>query len=143
AGVVIDYIATIGGTLSGTTVFQCDTTYFISGQVYCNGSIIIEGGAVFKYPSSTGANPTTAYIRLNTSPICKTSSYRPAIFTAADDDTIGEVVRTQTWANHTGNAQGKYYANPALWVYNVNSTLGNLRFIYAQEGIRVQGGSSI
>src|SRR5438093_2671218 len=123
AGVVIDYIATIGGTVSGTTVFQGDTTYFISGPVYCNGSTTIEGGAVFKYPNSTGANPTTTYIKLNTSPICKTSSYRPAIFTAADDDTIGEVVTAQSWASHTGNPQGKYYANPALWVSYISSTL--------------------
>ena len=106
-GVVIDYIATIGGTLSGTTVFQGDTTYFVSGPVFCNGSTTIEGGVVFKYPNSTGANPTSAYIKLNHSLVCKTSSYRPAIFTAADDDTIGEVVTAQTWPYHTGNPQGK------------------------------------
>src|SRR5207247_736395 len=103
----------------------------------------IEGGAVFKYPNSPGANPATAYIKLNTSPICKTSSYRPAIFTAADDDTIGEVVTTQIWASHTGNPQGKYYANPALWVSYISSTLANMRFSYAQEGIRVEGSSAI
>jgi RHS repeat-associated protein len=142
AGVVIDYIATIGGTLSGATVFQGDTTYFVAGPVYCNGSTTIEGGAVFKYPNSTGANPTTAYIKLNNSLVCKTSSYRPAIFTAADDDTIGETVTVQTWASHSGNPQGKSYANPALWIYNINSTLGNVRFIHAQEGIRVEGGSA-
>ena len=81
AGVIIDYIATIGGTLSGTTVFQGDTTYFVSGPVFCNGSTIIEGGAVFKYPNSTGANATSAYLKLNNSVVSKTSSYRPAIFT--------------------------------------------------------------
>jgi hypothetical protein len=86
-----------------------------------------------------GANATTAYLKLNTSVVSKTSSYRPAIFTAADDDTIGEAVTTQTWAPHTGNPQGKYYANPALWVYNISSTLGNMRFSYAQEAIRIEG----
>src|SRR6185369_7901276 len=109
----------------------------------CNGSTTIEGGAVFKYPNSTGANSTTAYIKLNNSLVCKTSSYRPAVFTAADDDMIGEAVTTETWAYHTGNPQGKYYANPALWAYYIDSTLGNLRFIYAQEGIRVEGESAI
>src|SRR5262249_42738370 len=61
----------------------------------------------------------------------------------ADDDTIGEVLTAQSWAYHTGNPQGKYYANPALWIYNISSTLSNVRISHAREGIRVEGTSAI
>lgn len=141
--VVIDYLATIGGDLAGTIVFQGDTTYFVSGPVNCNGATTIEGGAVFKYPNSTGTTPTpvTAYIKLNNPLTCRTSDHRPAIFTAADDENIGESL-WETWSGWTGDPTGKHYANPALWVHFLSSTtLSNLRFNYAQEAVLVWGSS--
>lgn len=144
-GVVIDYVATIGGTLTGNTVFAGDTTYFVSSPVYCPGAATIEGGAVFKYPHSLGGNsPTTAYIKVQSVLTCKTSSYSPAIFTAADDETIGDTMNG-VWSNWTGatidpaTQQQKYYANPALWVYYLYyPTLSNLRFRFCQEAVRLE-----
>jgi hypothetical protein len=93
-GVVIDYIGTIGGTVSSTTTFQGDTTYFVSSPAVYNGTVIIEGGAVFKFRNSTGTVPTpsTTYIKANGSILCKSSGYLPAVFTAVDDDSVGEFI---------------------------------------------------
>ncbi|MBU6402020.1 MAG: hypothetical protein KGS61_17015, partial [Verrucomicrobia bacterium] len=160
AGLVIDYLATIGGSLSGTIVFQGDTTYFVSAPVYCNGPVTVEGGAVFKYPNSTGANPVTTFIQLNNSLTSKTKSYHPAVFTAGDDDSVGDslgntdtVVQygnfgyitaysSSVFANYSGSTANKYYANPALILYYLSSSaLSNLRFCYCQEAVLFAGGS--
>ena len=82
AGLAIDYLATLGGTISGVKTFQGDTTFFVAGAVYCSGAVYFEGGAVFKYPNSTGDDPTTAFIRLASSVICSGLAYLPTIFTA-------------------------------------------------------------
>src|SRR6266511_644091 len=128
-GVVIDYLATIGGTLSGTTTFRGDTTYLISDPVYC-GSTIIEGGAVIKYPST----PTT-WIKVSYGPLtCRTSSYRPAIFTSKDDNTVGDPA-----PNSSGNPTG-FYANPALWLFYLGpgQSISHCRFRYCQEAVRIE-----
>jgi len=88
-GVVLDAYAEIGGPITGTKTFQGDTTYFVSAPVNCNGAVNLES-AVFKFPNSTGNNPITAYLKINNSLTCKTSSYRPCIFSAGDDESIGE-----------------------------------------------------
>src|SRR5438876_4139983 len=140
-GVVLDYIATLGGTMSGTVVFQGDTTYMVSGAVYCNGPTTIEGGAVFKYKY---LSPATASIKLTSSSsiTCKTSSYRPAIFTAVDDDSVGDSMNGYSGSGYTGTINPGGYANPALWVsFLSSSTLTNLNFRYAQEAIYVEGNS--
>ena len=124
-GVVIDYIATLtGGT---TVVLKHDTTYYVSGAVYCN-SLVIEGGAICKYAAGASivANGVT----------CETSSYRPAVFTALDDESIGESMQGKTgWTGqiHT------HYANPAIRLNYTSGTLSNLRFCYAQEAVRFEG----
>ncbi|MBL9139758.1 MAG: hypothetical protein JNK85_28065 [Verrucomicrobiales bacterium] len=135
-GVVIDYLATLGGTLTGTIRFQGDTTYFVSGPVICNGPTTIEGGAVFKYPKG----PPAAYLKFNNSVTVQSSQYRPVIFTASDDDTLGESAAGLD-PNYTGVVSG-VYANPALWVYYQSSpVISNARFYYCQEAIRLEGGT--
>src|ERR1017187_2314269 len=132
AGVVIDYVATIGGTLSGTTVFRGDTTYFVSGPVYCSGDVTIEAGAVFKYP-----NDTYAYIEIQSTLTLATANYRPAIFTAADDNSIGDQLSSIIWHPYNGIVQPGGYANPALLFDNPPATLSNLRFCYAQQAVHL------
>ena len=128
-GVCIDPWQPIQGTLTGLTVFQADTTYYVSQPVYCNGPVIIEGGAVFKYPNSTGSNPTTTFIELNNTLTCATAMFRPAVFTARDDDSVGV-----KWTSSSGNPNGTYYANPAILMPNFLS-LSNCRFRYAKVAI--------
>ena len=121
--------------MSGTKVFQGDTTYFLTNAVTCNGAVTIEGGAVFKFPTNS-----TSYLKLISSVTCKASSYRPAIFTAGDDDTVGDKLSTNIWSGYTGTIQASGYGNPALWVYYLSSpVLSNLRFRYSQEAIRFEG----
>ena len=142
-GVVIDYNATVSSS-SVPSLFKGDTTYFISGAVSCNSPTTIEGGAVFKYPNSTGTTSTTASIQINSTLTCKTTQFRPAIFTAGDDSTVGETLNSTIWSNFgQGTVATQYYANPAIIIpypYDT-TTLSNLRFRYAQEAIKITGPS--
>lgn len=133
--VVIDYVATIGGTLSSATVFAGDVTYFLTNAVTCNGAVTIEGGAVFKFPTNS-----TSYLKIASTLACKTSSYRPAIFTAGDDDTVGDKITTNIWSSYTGTIRTNGYGNPALWISALNNhSLSNLSFRYSQEAVRFEG----
>ena len=128
-GVVVDYYATLS-PLNGAVVFKGDTTYLVTGTVYCNGPVTLEA-AVFKYRSG-------ATIRLNNVITCKTSSYRPAVFTCLDDESIGESLYFDSAWTGTINPAG--YANPAIWSYNQSTpNLSNVRIRYAQEAIRLEG----
>ncbi len=136
-GLTIDFVMT---AVNNTTVFQGDTTYFVSGPVYCNLPVTIEGGAVFKYP-----NNTEAFIEVTSSITLATTSWRPAIFTAGDDESIGDSL-FQAWSGWTGTiSPGAYYANPAISLMFIGPQLSNLRFSYCQEGVRayVSTGSSL
>ena len=133
-GVVIDYVANIGGTLSGTTVFKGDTTYLVSSAVYCNGATTIEGGAVFKYKSGMS-------ITLNSTLTCKTGMYHPAVFTGVDDNSVGDTMNGVTGSGYTGTISSSGYANPAL-ASSGALTFSGLRFRYAQEAIKMTDSSS-
>jgi hypothetical protein len=130
-GVTIDYIASIGGTLSSSTTFKNDTTYFISGAVTCNASVLIEGGAVFKYARNNS-------IQLNGSVTLTTAPFREAIFTGGDDNSVGDKLNTTIWSGYTGTLSSTY-ANPALSVVST-VTLAYLRFAYAQTAILSSAG---
>ena len=86
-GLVLDY-QTINSSLTNYT-FQGDTTYFISGNVNLYGINTLEGGAVIKYTNGTSASLNTLMVALN----CQTAPYQPAIFTAKDDNSVGETIR--------------------------------------------------
>ncbi|MGH7953598.1 MAG: hypothetical protein ACREFE_17010, partial [Limisphaerales bacterium] len=104
--------------------------------VYCDGNTTIEGGAVIKYP-----NDTTAYIEIDGSLTCQTGPYHPAVFTAADDTSIGEDVG-DAWAGHGGVIQPGGYANPALEFDGGDWSLHDIRIVYAKEGIWVTSGAN-
>jgi hypothetical protein len=125
-GVVLDYVA-VDGSYDAYT-FSSGTTYFISGPVLC-GSVTLEGGAVLKYP-----NDTTAYLEADSSAsfTCNTGPYNPAIFTAGDDDTVGESV-SGTWSGYTGSIQPGGYANPAIR-FGVDR-LHDVRICYAKQAV--------
>jgi len=160
AGVVADFVVTIGPGYPTPAVFRGDTTYFVSGPVSLN-NCTTEGGAVFKYPNSTGANTTTAYLQVNGTLTTKTMDYRPAIFTSGDDETAGMTLGTELlsgqgafiWANwhsvttppnnlYGAITPGTYYANPALLLNYASASPSNMRFMYCQEAIRFVGSYS-
>ena len=103
---MIDYTADVG-SMDDPTLFQSDTTYFIAGQVYCDGATTIEG-AVFKYPLAVGDFSSGASITMGNSLTLAVSSYRPAIFTAADDDSAGSKMNTGPYASCGLHGQSRH-----------------------------------
>ncbi len=140
AGVIIDYIATVGSTLSTAYTFQGDATYLITGPVVANGPITLEGGAVIKYKH---LSPATASIKMVNSFFCKTSRYRPAFCTAVDDDSVGESMYGYANSGYTTPTHSIYtdgYANPALWFsYSGGKDVNHVRYRYCQEALRFEG----
>lgn len=115
-GLVLDYNAVNGSQTSFT--FQGDTTYYISGAVDLFGTNVIEGDAVIKFTNSTAATITATNI------IWRTAPYRPAIFTAKDDDSVGDSI-----PGSAGSPGTNLYANVALDLSAMSScTVSNARF---------------
>ena len=132
--VVLDYQVVSAG---GDYTFQGDTTYFVSGSCYFN-NVILEGGTVIKYPNvnsvpgtQIGAWTASSYIEVDEALTCQTSSYHPAVFTAADDNTAGEPL---PYPLSSGGLPSGFYANPAIFFdspyYSVS--LSNVRVNYAE-----------
>ena len=113
---VLDYV-TVG--YGGNYTFQGDTTYYISGPVTWQQSTV-EGGAVLKYAS--GAQLTLVY-----PPVWLASAYRPVIFTAKDDNTVGETI-----SGSTGNPAS--YSSALVFGYSP-TTISNFRISYAYNAI--------
>lgn len=130
-GLVLDYFE-VNGNYSTYTFSP--GTYFVSGPVYCQDATL-EGGAIIKY-----ANDTTTFIELDGTFACDTGPYNPAIFTAADDDTIGESL-SGWWSGYTGSIQSWNYANPAL--RGGNQTYHNIQIYYAQQAVSAFWGSGV
>ena len=133
---VLDYVTVDSG---GDYTFQGDTTYYVSGLCDFN-NVTLEGGTVIKYENvnnvyttDIGRNYANAFIEVDGTLTCNTSSYRPAIFTAVDDDTVGV-----TMPYSTGNPAGNQYANPAIYAgYSAVINLSNVRINYAQKAVWV------
>ena len=126
-GFVLDYT-----TMSSQTnfTFQSDSTYFVSGLFNLSSNTTLEGGTVVKY-----ANTNSAELNFTGPLACKTGPYRPAIFTASDDDSVGEAI-----SGSSGNPSGLY----AAIALNFNSpaaavTVTNVRVSYATYGFAVTG----
>ncbi|MGH7976039.1 MAG: hypothetical protein ACREC8_05210 [Limisphaerales bacterium] len=99
-GLVLDY-NTIN-TSQTNYVFQTNTTYYISGAVDLVGPTIFEDGAVIKYAVNASITLGAPYA----GPVIFWSDpYHPVIFTAKDDDSVGETI-----SGSTGNPSG--YAEP-------------------------------
>jgi len=116
-GLVLDYNIVTSQT---NYTFQGDTTYFVSGAVNLSGTNTFEGGAVIKY--TNGASITVQASNLN----WRAGPYRPVVFTAWSDDSVGSSI-----TGSTGNPNG-YYANPALSLTSgaQTPTISGLRVSY-------------
>ena len=125
-GLVLDYI-TLNSSLTNYT-FQGDTTYFISGPVILAGTVNFEGGAVLKYSWNASLD-----ISLVTAVNCQATAYRPVVFTAKDDDSVGQIID-----GSFGSPSG-WYANPALYYNNppqwVDLNLSHFRIANARQAI--------
>jgi hypothetical protein len=126
-GLVLDYVTMTSQT---NYTFQSDTTYYISGTVNLSGTNIFEGGAVIKYTNNASINITyPASVQM------QTTAYRPVIFTAKDDNTVGDGINGSTGSPTLGA-----YANPALYLANEAiraplQTFSNIRISYANQAL--------
>lgn len=119
---VMDYI-----TLTSQTnyTFLGDLTYLINGIVTLSGTTTIEGNTVIKF-----AKTNTAQIRIYGHPlVIRTDAYRPAVFTAKDDNSVGETISGSTGSPSGYYGSGLELGNP--------SQLQNLRFAYLDTAIWV------
>ena len=136
---VLDYYVTVPG-MPGDYSFQSGTTYYVSGM--CDlANVTIAGGAVIKYANVNSCTPIqlgaweygTAFIVVEGTLTCQTSSDNPAVFTAADDDNVGyPLPEPLSMHDPTGN----YYANPAIYAPSQASfNLSNVRIRYAAQAV--------
>lgn len=125
-GFVVDY-ELVSGEVSDYT-FLGDTTYYISGEFDIDDTLTIEGNTVVKYASA-------GTINIGGATICSTASYRPAIFTSQDDDSVGEQI------SGSSGSPSPIGANPALYFQGTNSILHNVHFFYLNNPIRQIGGA--
>ena len=126
-GFVLDYVAL--NTSLTNYVFQGDSTYEISGNVTLAGTNYFEGGAVVKFARGYGitvaANAVANWLG---------SAYRPVVFTAVNDPTVGELI---------GSSPSGYYAIAALSFSGATiAPISNLRIAYAQVGLLTSSGSA-
>jgi hypothetical protein len=89
AGLVLDFQVLDPSAMNYT--FLADTTYLVQNTVTLYATTTIEGGAVLKY-----TNTAAARLSCNGDIVCKTGPYRPAIFTAVDDATVGVAITTNS-----------------------------------------------
>lgn len=128
-GVVLDYLLTLSTGQTDYT-FRGDYTYHVTGNLNLSGVTTLEGGAVIKFSGTTpGLNVQGGFV-------LKTSRYRPAVFTAKDDDSVGEKI-----SGSTGNPASTIYAEYALnfAAPPVTVRLENVRFRNAKYAVRFAG----
>ena len=134
SAVVLDYQEVLGDETNFT--FQGDTTYLVTDPLYLFGTTTIEGGTVVKYPYNSDS-----VVALNGAVNCETASYRKAIFTASDDNSVGETISGSSGSPNTNGFYADYWAlvydNPP---YSV--TLDNLEINYAYSALEIESGMS-
>lgn len=91
-GVVVDWTALTASFTDFT--FSATNTYLVAGNCWFTGTTVIEGGTVVKFPVHDG----TAFhgVTLDGPWEGRTGPYRPAIFTADHDNTVGESIAVGT-----------------------------------------------
>lgn len=125
-GYVLDYSLINASALTNYT-FQGNETYFINGIVNLYGLTTLEGGTVIKYTNNAASPRLSIYGGVD----CQTSAYRPATFTAKDDDTVGQSISGST------GSPTSYYASYAmlLMVQGTNYSFHDLSIRHALYGI--------
>jgi hypothetical protein len=128
-GFVVDY-QTVNSIAN--MVFYGDQTYVVDNAVTLTGTNYLEGGAVIKFARYTAGNYVAIEVQ---GPLyCYGSAYRPTVFTAKDDNTVGEVI-----AGSSGNPTNRDYGYRQLWCSgNFNYEIKHVVFRYAHQGLLVQ-----
>jgi len=119
-GYKIDYQTLVS---TNNFVFQSDTTYYVSGSLTLSGTTRCEGGSVIKFAPTNNAKLTVSGSILTLG-----QQFRPTIFTARDDNTVGETI-----SGSTGNPATNYYGT--MLSLNSAATLNDCRFLFAQRAV--------
>jgi hypothetical protein len=132
-GLVLDY-QLLNGVRTNFT-FQADTTYYILAGLNLYGTNTFEGGAVLKYASNALLNLTVYQFPMKIN--WQASAYRSVVFTAKDDNSMGENI-----SGSTGNPTN-YYANPALQIFAPSTPpmISYFRIAYAKQAVSLSSGS--
>ena len=101
---------------------KADTTYLVTGFADLYGTTRIEGWTVVKYAGSNAG----AYLLIRGNLICDASPWRMAVFTSANDRSLGE----DLW---TANTPTNYHV--ALGIATGGAELKHVRIAYADYGI--------
>ncbi|MGE3309496.1 MAG: LamG-like jellyroll fold domain-containing protein [Limisphaerales bacterium] len=129
-GLVLDWNTLTAGATNFT--FSSTNTYYVTGNCWFGGTTTFEGGTVIKFPVK---NSTFTSVTVYGPVVCRTSAYRPAVFTAESDNTVGEtiVAGVPNPATDFGSRQ--------LRILNVGVpvVLEHLRIKHAYEGLYFQG----
>ena len=121
---VLDYNLT--ASLTNYTL-KCDTTYVVSNAVNFYETTTIEGGCVVKF-----AKTNVAGLVLQGPSVWATELYRPAVFTAVDDHSVGESIGSGTLSG--------YYGGDYLMFNYIGEVPSYLRIAHAASGIELIGG---
>jgi hypothetical protein len=136
-GVIVDYVVTVS-SVNEPKLYTADTTYFVSGAVTESSAVTMES-AVFKFPTNN-----VGYIDVTSTLTLASTNFRPAIFTAADDNTAGTTLNTTIYSGYTGNPGTNRYGYAALYLdTTANLTLNNLRFCYQNCAIYFNSVASV
>ena len=127
-GVVLDYL-TVNSSLTNYT-FQSDTTYYISGTTYAYGTSTFEGGTVLKYTASSALDLIASAWYPYPQIIWHGSAYRPVVFTAKDDNSLGDTI-----TGSTGSPSGFYGTMLALIDFSPETALADFRMSYAKTAL--------
>lgn len=117
--------------------FAADRTFMLDGILTLAGTTTLEP-AIIKFSSYNASYP--AYIKISGTGSkinCLTTPYRPCVFTASTDQSVGETV--------TSGSPSGYYATHAIYFdssADANSFLHDIRIRYANTGIYYTSGSS-
>lgn len=84
-GLVLDWNSLTTGASNFT--FAATNTYYVTGACTFTGTTTFEGGAVIKFPPASGI---FRGIEVAGPLVCRGGAYRPVIFTADSDNTVGE-----------------------------------------------------
>ena len=131
-GLVLDYNLT--GSQTNFT-FQSDTTYFVTNTVNLYGTCTFEGGTVVKFATNSSASLVISGV---SNLVCLTPAYRPVIFTAQDDNTVGSAM-----SGSTGIPTGYYGGTGLVSQPYGGPTVGvnNFRFSYLRTAADLDYGT--
>lgn len=122
-GFVLDYTITMASATNFT--FKSDTTHYVSGPVYLSGTTTFEGGTILKYAVSSSASVVAS----NT--VWQTDSYRPAVFTSKNDNSMGETI-----SGSTGNPATNFAGGIALdLAAQTSPLLAQVKFSYLSNAV--------